>query len=179
MTTPTDVPAELIAGDTWAWTRDLTDYPAGTWTATVYFINRDAAFNVAGSASGTTHSFSIAAATTATYKPGRYVWSLRVTNGSTTTTVDDGAVEVQPNPAGQARDTRSWARRTLEAVECFLAGNATTAQASMTIRDRSISRWSLKELQDWRDKLRGEVRAEEQGESAGLGRDIRVRFRRG
>lgn len=174
------VPSELIAGDTWAWSHSLADYPADTWTATVYFENQFQTFNAAGSASGSDHAFSIAAATTAAYKPGRYQWRLRVTDGTTVSTVASGWSEVKINPASAgARDVRSWARRTLEAVEAFLEGNATTAQASMALNGRSISRWSLAELTQWRSQLRQEVRTEEQGSRAGLGRNIKVRHVRG
>ncbi len=175
-----NVPANLVAGDTWEWTRELADYPAGTWTLT-YFLSRDGKkFSFAATADGTSHSVSVAAATTADYQAGRYFWQGRVVSGSEAFTVEEGWVEVQPNPASTANaDPRSWARRTLDAVECFLEGNASTAQASMTIQGRSLSRWSIAELMQFRDKLRQEVRVEEQGSRAGLGRDIKVRFGRG
>jgi hypothetical protein len=177
---PTQVPTTLTAGNTWRWTLDLSSYPADTWTATVYFTNSSAIFSAVGAASGTAHAFTVAAATTATRKAGRYTWVVRVTDGTIVETVDEGATDVEADPASSAtRDTRTWARKTLEAVEAFLAGNATTAQASMTIRDRSISRWSLSELTKWRDQLRAEVRTEESAENHGLGRDIKVRFGRG
>lgn len=171
------LPSELLVGDTWSWEDDYSDYPAGTWTATAYFVSALAAFSIVATADGTTHSFDVTAATSSGYVADRYSVTVRVTDGTTITTVDDGLVNVLPDPTKQ-RDTRTWARRTLEAIECFLAGNATTAQMSMTLRDRSISRWPLAELMQWRDKLRGEVRAEE-GTSNGLGRDIKVRFGRG
>lgn len=173
---PSTLPAELVAGDTWTWTRELADYPAGTWTATVYFEASQGTFNVVASASGTTQSFSIASATTSTCVPGDYGWRLRVTNGSTTTTVESGMVTVLVDPAKAGKvDVRSWARRTLDAIEAFLEGNASTAQASMSLAGRQISRWSLAELTTFRDKLRGEVRAES-GSTNGKGRDIKVRF---
>ena len=176
---PSSLPAELVAGDTWQWTRDLADYPAGTWTATVYFESRFGVFSVVGSASGTTHSFTIAAATTTSYTPGRYGWRLRVTDGSTTATVESGFVEVLVDPAKAGRvDTRSWARRTLEAVEAFLEGNASTAQASMTLGGRQISRWSLEDLTKWRKDLQSEVKMEDQGSRAGAGRNLKVRYGR-
>jgi len=175
----TTIPRALIAGDTWQWTRDLSDYPASTWDATVYFENRDGTFSVAGVADGDTHTFTIAAATTTTYKSGRYGWRLRVTDGTTTTTVENGLAEVLVDPAAAGtHDTRSWARRTLEAIEAFLEGNASTAQASMSIQGRSIARWSLPELTKWRNELRTEVKIEDQGSTAGLGRNIKVRFTR-
>jgi len=174
---PDSVPKQLIAGDTWSWTRALGDYLAPGWVATIYFESKDGTFNVAGTASGTTHSFTIPAATTTGYAPSLYGWRLRVTDGVTTTTVENGMLEVLVDPAKAGKtDTRTWARKTLEAIECFLLGNASTAQASMSIAGRQISRWSLEELTKWRDKLRAEVNAEGQASNAGKGRDIRVRF---
>ena len=174
---PDSIPAELVAGDTWSWTRSLGDYPAGTWTATVYFESSLGAFNVVGSSSGTMHSFTISAATSTAIVPGLYGWRLRATDGTTTTTVESGMVTVLVDPAKAGRtDVRSWARRTLDAVEAFLEGNASTAQASMSLAGRQISRWSITELTAWRDKLRGEVRAETDPANSGKGRDIKVRF---
>jgi hypothetical protein len=174
---PSSVPTELIAGDTWQWTRDLADYPAGTWTATVYFENKDGVFNVTASASGTTHSFTIAAATTTGYKPGRYGWRLRVTDGTTTTTVENGLTEVQIDPAKAGKaDTRTWARRVLDAIEATLEGRASSDQLAMSINGRSISRTPFSELMDARDRFRNEVRAQESPAGSGKGRDIKVRF---
>jgi hypothetical protein len=173
------VPSNLVAGDTWEWTHDLSDYPAGTWTLTYYLTKAGVSVPVVATADGTTHEVSVPAATTATYGAGSYRWTARVTSGSDAFTVEDGWVAVAANPATSTADPRSDARQMLDAITCFLKGNASTAQASMTINGRSISRWPLAELTQWRDKLRGEVRAEEQGESAGLGRDIKVRFSRG
>lgn len=174
---PAKVPAQLVAGDSWTWTREFTDYPASIWSATVFFENSDSVFQIAGVASGDTHSFTIPALTTTGYRPGRYGWRLRVTDGTTTTTVENGITEVLVDPAKAGRyDTRSWARRTLEAVEAFLEGNASTAQAAMSIQGRSISRWSLSELTKWREQLRAEVRTEESGSVLGRGRNIKVRY---
>jgi hypothetical protein len=173
---PENVPSELIAGDTWRWTRALSDYTAPTWAATAYFQNQSHTFSVAGSASGTDHSFTIAAATTATYAAGRYFWHMRVTDGSITETVESGWLEVKPNPAVGPRDMRSWARRALDAVEAQLEGRATDGQQAMTIRDRSVSRYTLKELLALRDTLRLQALTEEG--AAGSGRDIKVRYGR-
>lgn len=176
----TTVPADLIAGDTWIFDRDYGDYPRPTWTATLYFENASGSFSVASTTStaiATAQRFTIAAATTAAYLPGRYRVRARVTDGTSTFSVDEGWVQVEVNPAKAGnQDLRSWARQTLDAIEAFLLGNASTAQQSMSVGGRSLSRWSLPELTQWRDKLRGEVRTEEQGSSAGLGRDIKVRF---
>jgi len=176
---PSSIPSELIAGNTWQWERDYSDYPQPTWTATAYFENSAKTFNVAATASGTAHLFTIAAATSAGYPPGRYRVRVRVTDGSQVFIAESGWCDVEVDPAAAGTyDTRTPARKMLDAVEAFLIGNASTAQASMTLNGRQISRWSLPDLTKWRDQLRAEVRTEEQGSNAGLGRNIKVRFGR-
>lgn len=171
------LPSTLIAGDTWSWDADYGDYPAGTWTATAYFENSAESFSVSSTADGTTHDFAETAANSAALKAGRYYVQVRVVSGTSSATVESGWCEVKADPASAAKfDHRSWARRTLDAVEAFLEGNATTAQQSMSIAGRSISRWSIAELTQFRNELRAEVRTEEQGSRAGLGRDIKVRY---
>lgn len=171
------LPTTLIAGDAWQWDAEYGDYPAGTWTATAYFQNADNEFSVAAVADGTAFSFEAVAADTDDFKAGRYYVQVRVTDGTSPATVESGWVTVKADPASAVKvDHRSWARRTLDAVEAFLEGNATTAQQSISIAGRSISRWSLSELMQLRDQLRGEVRTEDHGSNAGLGRDIKVRY---
>lgn len=174
------VPAGLIAGDTWSFTLTDSDHAAPTWDATIYFENAAGSFSATSADSGADHAFSIAAATTAARAHGRYKWFIRVTNGTSVLTVEEGWIEIQPNPAsGSSRDHRSDARKMLDAMNAFLIGNATTAQKAMSINGRSIERHSLPELTAWRDQLRNEVKTQEQGGSAGLGRNIKVRLLRG
>jgi len=175
-----NIPSSLVVGDTWQWDADYGDYPRPTWTATAYFENAAESFSVASSANGTAQRFSAAATATDDFKAGRYFVSVRVTDGSSVYVAESGWCDVQPDPASSVKfDHRSWARQALDELEAFLKSNASTAQASVSIAGRSISRWSMPELLQWRKELRAEVRTEEQGESAGLGRDIRVRLLRG
>lgn len=172
-----NTPTSLIVGDTWQWDADYADYPRPTWAATAHFENAAEKFSVASTANGAAQRFAKTAAESATLKAGRYYVQVRVTDGTASHTVESGWCDVLPNPAASTKaDHRSWARRTLEAIEAFLEGNATTAQQAMSIQGRSISRWSLSELTQFRNDLRGEVRSQEQAERAGLGRDIKVRF---
>lgn len=177
---PSQIPSDLIAGDTWIFDRDYGDFQRPTWTAIAYFENADGTFNVASTLNGTAQRFTITAAVTGTYAAGRYRVRIRVTDGSSSYIAESAWVNVELDPAKAGnQDPRSWAKRTLDAVEAFLEGNATTAQQSMSIAGRSISRWSLLELRQFRSELRGEVRTEEQGENAGLGRNIKARMSRG
>jgi hypothetical protein len=176
---PDQVPSELIAGDTWAFTREYGDYPAGTWTATIYLEFSGAQISQAATASGTTHSFSIAATTTAAKTAGHYRWWIRVTDGTTSTTVEDGWLDVKPDPAATGkRDHRSDARQMLDAINATLLGRATDGQLAMAINGRSISRIPLSELRDFRNELRQEVRTDEGGMNAGSSRIIPARLLR-
>lgn len=173
------LPAELTAGDTWVWSRSFGDYPAGTWTATVYFENAVATFSAAATVSGTDHLFTVAAATTAAKPAGRYRWSVRATDGSTVTTVESGWVEVRTNPAaGGTSDPRSSARRTLDALNAFLEGKASNAQQAVTLNGRSLSTYTLKELREWQLTLEARVKTEEGGAAAGGRRTLKLRFKR-
>lgn len=173
-------PTTIHAGDTWEWTRDESDYPAGTWTLTYYLRNASAAYNVVATADGTTHSVSVPAATTAAYKPGRYDWIARVTAGTDSFTVGTGSLTVLPNlGATGAQDGRTYARRVLDAIEAVLEGRASHDQASYSIGNRSLSRMSIAELMTFRDKFKAEVLKEERAAriAAGLGvGKIQVRF---
>lgn len=175
----TSVPSTLIAGDTWSWTVEIADYPAPTWTATVYFEKSDATFSTQATASGSDHAFGVTAATSAEKKAGRYKWHIRVSDGTSSYTVEEGWTEIVANPAAAgSRDRRSWARRALEAIEAQIEGRASDAQQSMTIRDRSLSRYTLKELTDLHTWLKAKVATEESA-NAGGDRRIGVRFSRG
>lgn len=172
-----NVPSELIIGDTWSWDESLPNYPASTWTMTFYFVNSAAAFSVVASASGDDYAVSVNATITDGRTAGRYRWSARVTDGTDVHTLAQGWTDVLANVTA-AQDARSSARRTLDAVEATLEGRATRDDLNTAINGRSISRIPISELLQWRDRLKEEARAQEEGENAGLGRDIRVRFRR-
>lgn len=177
--TASSIPAQLTAGDTWAWTRSFADYPAPTWVATVYFVKADGSFEASASASGSDHAFSIPAATTAGYAAGRYKWTVRVSDGTDAHVIEEGWVDVLADPASSGNyDPRSRARRLLDAVQATLENKATVDQQAMSLGGRSISRIPLPELLQWEDKLKAQVSAEEAGSKAGYGRNIGVRFKR-
>ena len=175
----TELAASLIAGDTWEWTRSDPNYPTSAWSVTYHFENSAGSFSATGTPDGNDHAFSIAASTTAGYKAGKYRWHARATSGATVKTIAVGWLTVKADIAAAGKtDVRSWAQRTLDAVEATLEGRATRDQSAMSIAGRQVSRIPLPELMSLREKLRAEVRIEEQGAKAGLGRNIRVRLRR-
>lgn len=164
MATPEQVPSELYAGDTWLWTRELADYPAGTFTAAWYFEKADYSFSVSATASGVLFAASVAPGVSVAYRPGQYQWRLVVTRVSDSArfVVERGFITVQADPtAAGARDWRSHAQRTLEAIEAVIEGKATTDQQSMSIAGRSLARYSWAELTALHDRYKGLVATEE------------------
>lgn len=186
MTTPTQVPAELIAGDTWEWTRELADYPASTHSAAWYFEKADFNFSVSAGETGDTYTGTVAAGTSAGYRSGKYRWRLLVTRtaDSVRKTVEEGWAEVLPDPAAAGNvDHRTTARVMLDNVEAFLRDPANLQAANFSLNGRALVRWNRGDLLVERDKLKAEVRSEEAVErvSQGLGnpRRLYARFDRG
>lgn len=175
------VPARLIAGDTWEWVRALTDYPAPTWVLSYALKNANGGPDaIVAVASGTQHAVTVPAATTAAIAPGRYRWFASVTAAGVRKTVEEGWVEVAPDPSvAGALDARSLAQQTLDAVDATIKGRATQDQLAMSVNGRSISRTPIPELIQLRDTLRREVNAEGNAETKGAGRDIKLRMLRG
>lgn len=176
---PTTVPDELVVGDTWAWTRELPDYPAGTWVLTHYFENADATFSVQATASGTRHAFAVSAATTATYRPGEYRVRGRVVSGADKYTLPGELFRVRltvdPAAAGTV-DVRGKWRQLADALMATIEGKATSDQQQMSIGGRMISRMSwtqLREAYEWADR---EAKSEERREAMAAGRAPRTRL---
>ncbi len=176
MTDATQIPLTLIAGDTWSWTRDLADYPAPTWVLTYYFQRADESFSIAATASGSSHLIAETAVSSAAHVPGSYRYFARVASGASVYTVDQGEIEIKPNPAAGKHDYRSIARKQLDAVQATLLGKASADQLAISIAGRSISRIPLPELRDYERDLIQKVRKEELGVNAGRGRNIKVRY---
>ncbi len=162
--TPTNVPESLFAGDTFAWERDLADYPASAWTLKYYFDSELDSFEITAGAVGDLHTVSVVPATTKDYKAARYRWHARVDNATIFTTVDNGWLVVSPDPIGDKTDWRSHARKMLDAIEATLEGQATKEQLDLisysiggtvnVSRDRKL-------LMEWRDKYSRELKSED------------------
>lgn len=174
MTTPTERPLQLVAGDSWAWTRDLADHPRATWTVTYYFENRDQTFAIAGTgAAGEPHAFAKTAAETAGFKPGRYRVHARAVAGSEVHTLvsETGYADVLPNfGAAGTMDHRTWAERVLDSLRAAYEGRADTDQLSTSVNGRSISRMSKAELRTEIEAFEARVRREQNAEKVNAGK---------
>lgn len=131
---PTIEPTEFIAGDTVKWTRDLSDYPAGTWTLTYYFRG-NVKKEVLCTVSSGLHLATISAATSATFPPGEYFVFARASYNGEEFTIWQGRVTVKENPetGSSAQDRRSHAKKMLDAIEAMMEGVASRFEASYEV----------------------------------------------
>ncbi len=178
---PENEPQELIAGDTWKWTRgDLADYPASTWTLTYYFTNASANFSFAATADGDNYAVTVAKATTAAYAAGLYEWEAYVTDGTSRHRVDYGSLQVRPDlEAAGTLDRRSHWAIVLDNVEPVIQNRATKDQLSFSIGNRSLQRMAISDLLELYGRAKAEVAQEEARDRArnGLANRSRIRVR--
>lgn len=181
---PTTEPAELRAGDTWAWTKTLADYPATAWTLKYRFKNAAGGFEITATASGDDYAVSVAAATTSGYAAGAYSWMAWVEGGTSEKyTVDTGTATINPDyrsgTATAAFDDRIHARIVLDAIEAVIEGRATKDQDEVEIAGRRLKRTPIPTLLRLRQHYKAEVAAEAAREAIanGLGSGRRIQFR--
>lgn len=165
--TSATIPATLRAGDTLAATWSLADYPATAgWVARVTLISAAQRYQATASASGADHALAVAASVTASWAPAAYSWTIDVTKAAERYTVATGRVEVLPDLAASTTyDTRSPARRALEAAEAALATYG--AQAYLKVQQFGDRRQELATPGDFLafiSRLRAEVQREENAE---------------
>lgn len=177
---PTREPLQIRAGDTVKWTKSLADYPADdSWILTYYLVNSSRRFVVVATAAGADHAVTISASDSAKYPANNYSWTARVSKSGEVYTVATGTLEVLTDVTENV-DTRSHAKKVLDAVEAVIEGRASLDQENYTIAGRSLSRTPIEDLLVLRDRYKTEYEREKQAERIvnGLGNtaNIRVRF---
>lgn len=182
----TSEPLIILAGDTLAWQKTLTDYPAGNgWTLHYRFINAAGKFDIATTASGDDHVVNVTPATSGAYTAGTYDWQSYVTNvAGDRYTIETGTIDVQANWAAQTvgLDTRSTARQILDSLEAaWVKASANRAfvfeykVAGRQMRFALRSEW-IAELDYWRREVAREERAKKIAAGLPSGSKVYVRF---
>ncbi len=180
-------PTSFTAGDTLAWTRSLSDYPASAgWVLAYRFINATAKFDITGTASGDDHAIAVAAAVSAAYPAGTYSWQAFVTKAAERYTVGTGVCVVEPNLAAVAAagyDDRTPARKALDALNAGLETFGSNAHVQgYSIEGREMKYRTFAEFMAARDRLVQEVAREDAAQRARAGltgkNKLRVQFRR-
>lgn len=176
-TVPTREPGTLRAGDTLTFLISEPDYPASDgWALSYVLINSAGKITFSTSASGDDHAATVAAATTAAWAAGTYTWTAAAVLGSQRYTLRQGQIDILPDPTSVAAyDTRSHARRTLDAIEAWIEGHD-PAVASYRIGDRQMQYIPIGELLTLRSRYQREVRGQEAAAACRLPSRIRVRL---
>jgi hypothetical protein len=181
---PTVEPVEITAGDLVMWR--ITGLASYTTGHTLSYSFRPAAggapVTAVGVVSGSEFRMSLSSAVTAAMMAGRWYWQSYITRTSDGARIalSDGETMVAPNLASVATDTRSHARKMLDAIEAVMEGRATTDVASYTIGGRQINKMGTDDLMKWRSYYRSEVQTETDAQRINSGlkpkNTIQVRF---
>lgn len=120
-----------------------------------------------------TWSLAVPAATTEDWAPGEWRWAAKVANGADRLTVDCGTLRVEPDPTDVDVDSRSHARRVLDAIELAIEGRASKTTLETTLADgRQIKHMNHADLLVMRKAYAGMVAAEDR--RAGRGGPRRI-----
>lgn len=181
--TATTEPGRVTAGDTVAWTKSLSDYPASAgWVLSYTLINSAAKITITATASGDDHAVSVAAATTASWAAGTYTWMAVVTKAAERYTLGTGSLVIAPNLAAlSTSDTRTSGKKALDAVNTLLENYGSKAYLQgYEINGRKMQFNTPGEFLAFRDKLKAEVAREDNAAriAAGLAprNQLSVRF---
>jgi hypothetical protein len=166
---PDQEPNTLVAGDRFVWKRtDLpSDYPTDTYALT-YEFHEDSGgggshkFTITATEADNIYYVEVASSTTASYSVGDYNWDAFITRtaDSQRFRIDNGKTKIVPNLANTNADTRSHAKKVLDAIEAVIEGRASQDQMSYSIAGRSLSRMSIDDLLKFRDRYRSEYMTE-------------------
>ncbi len=185
MSTLTQLPAKIIAGDTLKFTQSASDYPASAGWSLRYVLNGSAGIiTITSTASGADHLFIIASAVTSGWGAGLYAWTCYAVSGVERYTLLTGQVSILPDPAlTTATDARSTLQIRYDAIKAVLEGDATPEQRRFKMPDGvEIDKAPGNELISEYLRLRGLIKLERQAEQVAngknSGRKIVTRFAR-
>lgn len=149
------IPAQLVAGDGWAWSdaSAFASHPPPDWA--LHYVLKPV--NPAGTYVATTivatwgdntYRLSASAIETATIVPGDYQWHALAFHDATgdRAALASGRMTILPDPLQATGDLRSTSERIVVAIDATLEGRVTKDAESYTIEGRSISRTPVADL---------------------------------
>ena len=180
-------PSEVVVGDFVQFKRsDLAiDYPTDSYTAT--FVARLTAggsseIQVEANVSDGAYLFTIDSATSAAFVAGKYHWQTEILRNSddSRVVVNRGSLDIVVDLDATGADPRTHAEIMLAKIESLLEGKADSDVANYSIQGRSLTKFGLDELLQWRDYYNAEVTKQKRLEDIRLGRKtastVKVRF---
>lgn len=187
-------PSTILAGDTVKWDKTLDEYPpSGSWQLNYYLRARSSATLITlawgsvitGAAS--TFNIVIPAATTAAWAVDDYGIFGEVSKAGERFNIFSGSLSVKVNPSATAAayDGRTSARKTLDALESMLQGNASREERMIQISGPGFSRQLdllspeqlIKAHVYWTRIVKDEETSARVAAGMGTGRKILTRFK--
>ncbi|QMP19229.1 hypothetical protein [Pseudomonas phage Persinger] len=174
------IPGKIGAGLTFDVLLTLTAFPAPDWSVSV-LLRGKSAIDLQTTAEGSQHRLRVNAATTATWAPGDYWFTMRATRGDEVVEVEQGQLTITPDLSAVTGefDGRSQAQIALEAIDAVLAKRATLDQERYRINNRELYRTPIADLLKLRSYYAEQVRRE-RAKACGrnpFGATVRVRLR--
>jgi len=168
---PQYFPPEITIGETLEWEKDFDDFPADDgWVVTYYVRGPGTGFDIAGTADGTTHVFTVTSTTSDDLNVvGVYKYQAWAVKDSEKHLADSGTTKTIASlaaltPASTTFETRSKFKIILDNIDAIMAGTATLDQQSYTIgtagSTRTLSRIPRLELLELRKYYAAKVARE-------------------
>lgn len=138
-----EIPEIIRAGDTVEWVKTVEEYPSTEgWQMVYYLYNLNDYYEITGQGqSDGSFIFKIPI----NINPGKYAWILRVKQGTTVKTIQEGSIEVKPQP-GLGVDERSHIRKVYEALQRVLEGRATRSDLEYWVGDKKLKSMTHEEI---------------------------------
>lgn len=151
ITVPRFEPSEIIIGETLIWERTLLNYPPSDgWVLSYAFRGPGTGFNVTATNDGDVYEITVPAASTQAMSAGTYWWQSRVTKAGEVHFIAKGEATVIAGLAETTTSTdadlRSFAKKTLDAIDAMMAGKATADVEQYAIADRQLKHIPTAEL---------------------------------
>lgn len=166
MDAPRSLPAQIRAGDVFAWSVQ-TELLAGFsffYVLTAIVNNAPVRISIPPATVDASHvaSFSIASSVTSTWTPGKYQWVCFAVDASgNRTQIAQGKIQIDPDVAGTAAvDPRSDNERLLGNIKALLQGKALDDAAMYKIGTRELTKMPIKDLLYWEGIIEARVRRE-------------------
>lgn len=172
-------PKQITAGLSYSWTKKLPLYLASAgWTLGYSIVSQNAQYDVTVVANGDDFDVSILKADSAKFEAGMFKLIGYVDDGTDRIQVFCNDLVIVPDFT-KASDRRSYAAKTLEAIEAMLLKSASKDQQAVMVDGQSLTRRTVADLLTLRDRFQREVRAEKRAAdiAAGIGKPGRVQLR--
>ena len=161
-------PTTIVAGNSYSWTREWSDFPATEYTLQYVYTNQQHTFSVNGTPNGAAFDVTIAPATSSTWNAGNYTWLALLTKAGERITGDNGTARVLPDPASAPVDYRSQLERILadlwSAYERM--GQKGAMEAAVNMGERSVTFRNKAEV--WAEIQRIQIEIKREKVAAGL-----------